>query len=120
MKIIEFIKKNGKTILIIVFALLWLRGCVQRCSGNGQIRSYKGDIASLDSVIDEREATIKEKDAVIKDQKSEIEKRDIIIKQQEATIEKLDKAASKSITVRPPQVIIKREDIDGQPAENNK
>jgi hypothetical protein len=114
MKLVDFIKRNGKTILIIVFALLWLRGCVQRCSGNGQIRGYKGDIQALDSVIAERDHTIKEKDATIKMQQTEIEKRDIIIEQQTATIEKLDKAASKSITVRPPQVIIKKEDLEDE------
>lgn len=105
MNVIEKIKKNWKTIFIILLCFLWLRGCVTQCNTNAIVREKTEHISQLDSTVNALTDTINLRDI-------EINQKNIVINEQSKTIERLDRAASKSITVRPPQVIIKERERD--------
>lgn len=112
MNVIEKLKKNWKTVLLILLCFLWLKGCVTQCSNNNAIRNDKIMIEQLDSTIHALNDTISIRDV-------EINQKNIIITEQAKTIERLDRAASKPITVKPPQVIIKESSSKGDEEKPN-
>lgn len=114
MKAGEFIKKNGKMIVIVILAFFCLKGCVRSCTSKTNLLNRDEVIVGLNHEIDSLKDIITSKDKVISSKNAEIDKLNVVIGQQSSTIERLDRAASKAITVKPADVIIKREDLNDE------
>lgn len=95
----NWLQNKWKDVLLILLMILWMGGCVSKCSKNNEIRSLRSAVSERDSVImSERQSSDSLCD-VISGMRHEIDLRDIVIEQKTQNVKSLEESA-KRIVVR--------------------
>lgn len=99
MNIMNWLQNKWKDILLILLMVMWMGGCVSRCSKNNEIRSLRTVISERDSVIAAEIVRSDSLSDVISGMRHEIDLRDVVIEQKTQSVRSLEESA-KRIVVR--------------------
>ena len=99
MNIMNWLQNKWKDVLLILLMVLWMGGCVSRCSKNNEIRSLRSVIFERDRAITAEIVKSDSLSDVISGMRHEIDLRDVVIEQKTQNVRSLEESA-KRIVVR--------------------
>lgn len=99
MNIMNWLQNKWKDVLLILLMVMWMGGCVSRCSKNNEIRSLRSAISEKDSIVAAEVVKSDSLSDVISGMRHEIDLRDVVIEQKTQSVKSLEESA-KRIVVR--------------------